>query len=181
MSITFSESPQQFGSYNGNDSDFDDDHKDYNAFFDDYDDDHDYDDDDECRDPFVVCKYCNVRVLSSRLIKHLNNKHKCNHCHDHECNYMNVETLKAHIDEKHMVLCKHCDAKKLTDDIVQHELTHSVVGMVQLQKLTDEHFNQLVAENRIYAKDGCLYVKESDRFSPDIQQNMMNTFSYFQT
>lgn len=132
--------------------------------------DYDYDDDDEDDDPFIDCEICNEPVLSSRMDKHLDNLHKCNHCDD--CTYMNMESLKAHIEEKHMVSCKYCNAKKYTDDIVQHELTHSVVGMIQLQQLTNERFNQLVAENRIYAKEGCLYIKESDRLQ-SIPHNMM--------
>lgn len=33
---------------------------------------------------------------------------------------------------------------------------------IQLNQLTDERFNQLVAENRIYAVRGSLFVKESE-------------------
>ena len=118
---------------------------------------YDYEDD----DPFVDCKFCGEPVLSSRMEKHLDNKHKCSHCHD--VNYMSSESLKEHIEAKHMVQCKYCDAKRFADEIAQHELTHSVIGLIQLGKLTDERFNQLVADNRIYAKDGCLYIKKSER------------------
>lgn len=136
----------------------------------DYYDDYEYEDD----DPFVDCKFCDEPVLSSRLDKHLENKHKCNYCC--ECDYMNTESLKAHIEEKHMVPCKYCNTKRFLDEIAQHELTHSVVGMVQLGKLTDERFNQLVAENRIYSKEGCLYIKEADRM-PNISGITLTNFN----
>lgn len=124
-----------------------------------YDDYNDYDYEDD--DPFIDCKFCEEPVLSSRMDKHLETKHKCYHCR--ECDYMTAESLKSHIEETHMVSCKYCTEKRFSDEIAQHELTHSVIGLVQLGKLTDERFNQLVAENRIYSKDGCLYIKESNR------------------
>lgn len=122
--------------------------------------DYDCDKDD---DLFVNCKVCNKPVSSSFLNEHLNNQHKCNYCNDY--GYMNAESLEAHIGEKHMIACKHCDAKKLTSEIAQHELSHPTVGMIQLNQLTDERFNQLVAENRIYAMEGSLFVKEPQRFT----------------
>lgn len=42
-------------------------------------DDYEYYEDD---DPFVDCEFCGEPVLSSRMDKHLDNKHKCSHCDD---------------------------------------------------------------------------------------------------
>lgn len=166
MAFSFGDSSPRYDN-DYDDRDYDDrDYDDRN-----YDDrDHDYLDEYEDDDPFMDCKICEEPVLLSRMDKHLENRHKCVYCND--CSFMNMESLKVHIQEKHMVSCKHCNAKKLTDEIAQHELTHSVVGMIQLQQLTDERFNQLVAENRIYAKEGCLYIRESDRLQI-ISQNLM--------
>lgn len=122
-------------------------------------------------DPIVNCAYCDVPVESSRLDRHLNNMHKCVFCN--EGSYMTKTALEAHIKQEHMVACTHCGIKKLAEEIAQHELTHSVVGVVQLGILTDERFNQLVAENRIYSKDGSLYVKESNRL-PNITQSLVH-------
>lgn len=81
------------------------------------------DDDGDNDDPFVSCRFCNKPVSSSFLNEHLNNQHKCNYCID--CGYMNADSLEAHIKEKHVVACKHCDAKKLFSELAQHELNLS--------------------------------------------------------
>lgn len=111
-------------------------------------------------DPIVDCMFCVETILASEMEKHLEKKHKCTYCT--ESDYMNVESLQIHVEEKHMVSCKLCSAKRFNDEIAQHELTHSVIGIVQLGKLTDERFNQLVAENRIYSKDGCLFIRDAE-------------------
>ena len=119
-----------------------------------------FDGDDDNYNPFVNCRVCNKLVSSSFLNEHLDNQHKCNYCND--SNYMNAESLKTHIKENHMIPCKHCNAKKLTIEIAEHEQSHPAVGMIQLNRLTNERFNQLVAENRIYAIEGSVFIKEPE-------------------
>lgn len=147
------------------DCDQDDGDSDFNADKDDYSEDDCGDDDYICdRDDddidYATCKVCNKLIPSIYLDEHLNNRHKCNYCSD--CDFMNAESIDAHVKEKHMVSCKHCNIKQLISELAQHELSHPVVGMIQMNQLPDERFNQLVAANRIYAMDGKLYIKEQE-------------------
>lgn len=136
------------------------------------DDDHgdEYDDDDdedmsENSDYFVDCDYCSSKVLESNYKNHLEKVHKCTYCR----NFMPKESIKRHIQEKHMEKCSYCNAVMLESKIDQHMLTHNnnnnnrpldgAIGMIQLGKLNDERFNKLISENRVYAKDGQLFIK----------------------
>lgn len=59
--------------------------------------------------------------------------------------------------------------RQLTTEIVQHELSHPIVGMIQMNQLSDERFNQLIAVDRIYAMDAKLFVKDQECQVPSLQ------------
>lgn len=158
----FDAGEDDFSEDEGDNLDFDADKDDYSL------EESDNNDCDRDDDPFVNCKVCNKPVSSSFLKEHLENQHKCNYCND--CDYMNTESLETHIKEAHMIKCKHCNVKKLTNEIAQHELSHTIVSMIQMNKLTDERFNQLVAENRVYAIEGNLYIKEDLTLSEQLSK-----------
>lgn len=134
---------------------------DYYDTYDYYDDDDDGDVASEDEDYFVDCKYCTSQVLESNYDKHLERVHKCRYCK----NYMPKESIQRHIQEKHMRKCSHCHVVMLETKINQHISTHNnrsvegPIGMIQLGKLNDAQFNKLIKENRVYAKDGQLFVK----------------------
>lgn len=126
------------------------------------------------------CRYCDATYKRRNRQRHLDNVHKCSHCP----NYMPKSSIEAHIENKHMVGFSHCNQRMLRSNLQQHESTHFVrcqycnenvlkqilnthvanrhpfhatVGMIR--KISDSEFNRLVAENRVYAKDGHLFVK----------------------
>lgn len=145
------------------------------------DDDNDNDDDDD-GNYFIECGHCNAKVLQRNYGRHLENVHMCRYCK----NYMPKNALEGHIQRKHMVTCYLCGIEKLTDEIEAHKETHfkncihcsnsiyesdmtahieqnhsfaAIIGMVQMHKITDKRFNELVAANRIYSKNGHLFIK----------------------
>lgn len=126
------------------------------------------------------CQYCDATYKKRNRQRHLNNVHKCPHCP----HYMPKTSIQTHITNKHMVGCSYCDQRVFTADLQQHELSHFVrcrhcdanilkqnitahindrhpfqatVGMIR--KITDTEFNQLVAANCVYAKDGHIFIK----------------------
>lgn len=126
------------------------------------------------------CRYCDAIYKIRNRQRHLDNVHRCPHCP----NYMPRTSIPTHIENKHMVACSHCNLKLLPAQIRDHEATHFVrckycnanvltqnvnahiadrhpfhatIGMIR--KIDDAAFNRLVAGNRVYAKDGHLFIK----------------------
>lgn len=136
---------------------------------DDYEDDGNY---------FIECSHCDAQVLQRNYQRHLDKVHKCQYC----TNYMPRESLDGHIQRKHIVACKDCPAMVLECNIHVHERTHFIdcnyctksihereinihirqshaYGMIQLQKISDARFNQLVAANRIFSSGGNIFIR----------------------
>lgn len=138
----------------------------------------DYDDSDD----YMDCSLCDAQVKNRNYQSHLEKVHKCPHC----TNYMPKESISGHIERKHTAQCRYCPMQVLDTDIEPHERSHFVkcklcsslilrsnlnqhtaeshpfratIGMIRLEKLTDHEFNEMVRENRIYAKDGHIFIK----------------------
>lgn len=137
-----------------------------------------YDDDDY----LVECDHCTSRVKRSNYDDHLERVHECIHCGNH----MPQKSLDGHIKRNHMTKCQYCTLLVLENAMAQHQLTHftkcqhcnqsilksnfaahlannhplrETIGMIRLDKLSDDEFNKLIEEKRIYAKDGHLFRK----------------------
>lgn len=139
---------------------------------------------DECyeseEDYFVKCLYCPSEVKKSNYDWHMKKVHTCEECG----NKMPRQSLKAHKERNHMEVCKTCKIQMLATPMKQHLMTHykncqycnssvhqqalekhihdnhpfhSTLGMIRLEKITDDEFNKLVAQNRISSKDGHLF------------------------
>lgn len=131
---------------------------------------------------YIGCIHCDAEVLSRNMNRHLEKVHKCWHCN----NYMPNEAIDGHIQRKHIITCDYCSAEILENEMDQHEQTHffacrycpldiheddmdnhvrlnhalvAIIGVIQLQRISDNRFNQLVAANQIYSKDGLLFIK----------------------
>lgn len=144
--------------------------------------DSDYYDDDNGNE-FIDCDYCDAQVLSRNYDRHLENVHKCPYCK----NYMPKSSISTHIQRKHTIKCEFCPAEVRIDEMKQHEETHyrkckychlticgdinlhirqshtleATIGMVQLQRISSDRFNQLVNEKRIYCVAGQIFIKEN--------------------
>lgn len=129
----------------------------------------------------VACSYCNLKLMPAQMRDHeVTHFVRCQYCP----NYMPKTSIPTHIENKHMVVCSHCDLKLMPAEKKDHEATHFVrcqycnanvltqnvnahiadrhpfhatIGMIR--KIDDAAFNRLVAENRVYAKDGHLFIK----------------------
>lgn len=126
------------------------------------------------------CRYCDATYKLRNRQRHMETVHKCPHCN----NYMPKTSIPMHIENKHLVGCAHCNQRLLPDQMKQHVPTHFVrcqycnenvlkpnvnthiadrhpfhatIGMIR--KVNDAEFNRLVTENRIYAKDGHIFIK----------------------
>lgn len=132
----------------------------------------------------VVCKYCLEHVIASNYDNHLKLVHKCKYCENympkqslavhikrvHECsscgNHMRKEALTGHINRCHLGKVDDC-LKRLETAIGNscanlaniENLANVLLQMIRLDKLTNDEFNKLLDENRIYAKDGHLFRK----------------------
>lgn len=133
-------------------------------------------------DYFVECQICDCHVKARNYDRHLNNVHKCKYCP----NYMPKESLQSHIERKHIQRCRYCTVTLLEELMAQHESTHFVkckycvdkvldqnlnehvtkehpfhatIGMLRMDKTNDQEFNRLIKENRIYAKDGHIFIQ----------------------
>lgn len=141
-----------------------------------------YEEPNDCDDEYIECSHCPAQVKRRNYQRHLDNLHKCNHCN----HYMPQSSIEAHIERKHMRQCAYCPENLLEWDIERHESTHFVVctfcnasilrsnlnkhtandhpfratvGMIRLDKFTTDQFNRMLNQNRIYCKDGHLFVK----------------------
>lgn len=132
----------------------------------------------------VQCKYCPEQagfIWNSNYEDHLERVHWCKECD----NYMPKASLKRHITQKHTKKCQYCPGEYLDSQLNQHvrshfkECTHCKQGILQqnMEKhiqdnhstlaqigmlrsgKTDAEFNQLVALNRIFSKDGIIFIK----------------------
>lgn len=132
----------------------------------------------------VQCKYCPEQagfLWNSNYEDHLERVHWCKECD----NYMPKESLKKHKRQKHIKKCQYCPNECLESELNQHVRTHfkecsfcknlilqqnmekhvqdnhstlTTIGMLRAGK-TDAEFNQLVALNRIFSKDGLIFIK----------------------
>lgn len=85
---------------------------------------------------FIKCKYCQVLQKPDQLEQHQNTHLiKCNYC----AGVILKESLEAHVKEKHS--------------------TFAEIGMLA-REVTDDRFNQLIREGRIYARCGRIFVKQ---------------------
>lgn len=137
----------------------------------------------------VKCEFCNNYMKSESLQAHIERKHtnsnvKCQYC----SNSMPEKSLPGHIERCHTqkVKCRHCNAQVLADLLKKHESDHyekckhcggtflkqnlknhitlshplhATIGMIKLDRISDERFNELVEGNCIYAKDGHVFIK----------------------
>lgn len=150
------------------------------AYYNEYDNYDDFNDDNG--NNFINCAHCNSQVLSQNYQRHLENIHKCWYCN----NYMPQNVIANHIQRKHTVKCDYCPDEVPVDEIDQHVETHytkckycpaticgdvnihirqshpleATIGMIQLHRITSDHFNELVNENRIYSIAGQIFIKE---------------------
>lgn len=137
----------------------------------------------EFADDILGCEYCGTGVRRDNYDSHIDKVHHlCTHCQ----NRMPKRKIENHIERKHTVKCKYCSVQMIITGIAVHEATHftqckycpskvltgnmethvsethphnATIGMIQLQKATDSQFNDLVAQNRIYAKGGFIFIK----------------------
>lgn len=137
-------------------------------------------DDYEDEDYLVDCPHCPNPVKRSNYDAHIEKVHTCDECghqmpkkaiqghkkrnHMEICQTCKVEMLATPMKEHvkiHYKQCKYCDLsvhqQTLEKHIQDNHPFHSTVGMICLEKLTDNEFNKLVAANRIYSKDGHLF------------------------
>lgn len=139
-----------------------------------------YSESDEDSDTPEECRYCDAIYKVRNRQRHMQTVHKCPHCN----NYMPKTSIPAHIENKHLVECSYCNQRLLPAQMKLHEPTqfvrcqycnenslkqnlnahiadrhpfHATIGMIR--KVDDAEFNRLVAENRVYAKDGHLFIK----------------------
>lgn len=89
--------------------------------------------DDRCDDDdyLVGCRHCKSDVLKSNYDKHLHNIHECPHCR----NFMPKESIKRHVEEKHMKKCPRCHVMVFETKMNQHISSHDSnqpIGMIQL-------------------------------------------------
>lgn len=161
----------------------------YESSSDDYDQSGDWDDEDDNDDYYddgdmiVYCGYCNKQLLNRNYDRHVDNvHHKCDHC----TNYMPKKAIQQHIQRKHTQKCPHCTAELVVNLLPQHEATHftkcedckvsflkenlskhmaeshpfrTTIGMIRLDKISNEEFNKMINEKRIHAKDGFLFIQ----------------------
>lgn len=88
-----------------------------------------------------TCQACGVKMLSSRMEQHVircqvQSHKRCKYC---TSNFRSQNALEKHVASDHPL--------------------QSTFGMICLDKITDAEFNKLVAENRIFSKDGHLFKK----------------------
>lgn len=125
-----------------------------------------YDDDNDDVRYVVDCEHCAAQVLESNYPRQLENVHKCQHC----ANYLPIESIQRHIQRVHMKKCSYCQKKIFETKMQQHILTHTsnnnndrplleAIGMIQLGKISDKSFNELINARRVYAKNGHLFIK----------------------
>lgn len=117
----------------------------------------------------VKCQYCSKSMPQSSIQKHINEKHmqkrKCRYCTKMMA-HLDMKVLDRHVlqhESMHFVKCKHCGENVLESNLNSHietkHKTHAIIGMIQLSKISDTKFNQMINEKRIYAKDGHLFMK----------------------
>lgn len=118
-----------------------------------------YDDDDDEGNSYVNCTHCGDQVLHRNYQRHLEAVHKCRYCD----NYMPKKSIKEHIERKHMKKCSYCCEfvleTKMKNHCTENHPLQETIGMIQLNKISDERFNKLIRENRVYAKDGHLFIE----------------------
>lgn len=130
----------------------------------------------------LSCDHCPSLVKRWKYADHLERVHKCKHCG----NYMPKGSIASHISKHHTEKCPYCMKMFLSNEMAQHKLSHLIkcqhcnesvlsselpahrvnkhplletVGMIKLDQLSNDEFNKLVDEKRIYAKDGHLFRK----------------------
>lgn len=136
---------------------------------------------DENGDAFEDCRFCSAKYKIRNRQRHHDHHHeRCDHC----SNVIPKTSMDTHIERKHTSRCRYCNEKVLTTELYQHKAIHhekckfckqtvlkrdmnahiadhhssdKILGMIRLDKTSDQEINRLIAANRIYAKDGCLF------------------------
>lgn len=92
--------------------------------------------------------------------QHIEQKHKTR-CSD--CNQSVLSTELQQHKATHFEKCKHCNVDVLKQNmnvhITERHPFQKILGIIRLDITNDGEFNRLLAENRVYAKDGCLFSK----------------------
>lgn len=108
------------------------------------------------------CPLCEKRMFQSEIDKHIEDEHMiyCTECGEKQL--LSVEA-KQH-ERQHLLTCEFCNKQILKENMKKHlQERHcsveSVIGVVRSLKITDAQFNELVANKRIYACDGIIYMK----------------------
>lgn len=111
------------------------------------------------RKHMVTCRYCGAEVLANQI-----GQHKARHFV--ACQYCTAEVAINQIEQHeagHFVPCKYCalDIYELNVDkhVYQEHPLEAIIGLIQLRKISDANFNNLVARNRVFAKDGHIFVR----------------------
>lgn len=154
----------------------------YEEYKDEDDDDDDEDDDDELHE-IVKCKYCKKKLTKRSIREHIQRKHiiTCPYCDSQ----MTEGRLDEHLKKKHMSACKHCNELIIDREMSEHIQSHfasceycgnrmlrmalsahiqqrhnfdALVGIIHGNRLTDDKFNDLVKQNRVYSLNGIIYV-----------------------
>lgn len=163
-------------------------YEEYKEDGDDDDDDDDVDDDDDEDEELheiVKCKYCKKKLTKRNMRDHIQRKHMvaCPYCDSQ----MVEGRLDDHLKRKHMSACKHCNEMIIDREMSEHIQSHfaaceycgnrmlrkalqahiqqrhnfdALVGIIHGNRLTDDKFNDLVKQSRIYSLNGIIYVGE---------------------
>lgn len=125
----------------------------------------------------VKCSYCPKMMASSEIVDHMRSMHKnitkpssmqalsqqkhIGQKSENDCDGNSLEQNNSQRESMHFGRCKHCGESVLGSNLNSHiEAKHPInalIGMIKLSKISDERFNQLMNEKRIFVKDGNLF------------------------
>lgn len=128
------------------------------------------------------CLHCGNYMPKESLPGHLKRIHECQYCGA----YMRKESLEGHILKNHSEKCKYCSKMILDALMPVHLCIHfaackycnqnilvsnmgkhlakvhplqETLGIIRLDKISDDEFNELIDKKLIYAKSGHLFRK----------------------
>lgn len=111
----------------------------------------------------VQCNYCNNWMPPSSIEGHIDRKHPehskrmCGYC----SHVMPQSSLQGHIERKHPIQCSYCSKWFTPNTLNSHiEGQHKhlqMAGLVHGSAFNDQQFNNLVQNNKIFAKNGIIY------------------------
>lgn len=114
------------------------------------------------------CKYCPSQVPRWAMEKHEMQEHEC-----HFCQLRYPDGLMAnHVLRSHSILCEYCELKIVIDQIRTHvhEEHHQEASICRVSGLSDHQFNDMIARNEIFVRDGVLYAHKLWRNESDTRR-----------